>query len=99
MDLAFYQGGAHELRLGEEFHHNGLAIRCAQIGRVPRGLAHAWSRARLAHETANLLQAHGDAIREHVITDLMPLDEAPEFMADLAARRRHAIQAVFQVGE
>ena len=26
------------LRLGEEFHHNGLSIRCAQIGRVPRGL-------------------------------------------------------------
>ena len=40
IDLAFYQGGALEVRLGEEFHHNGLAIRCAQIGRVPRGLSH-----------------------------------------------------------
>ncbi|MDB5473559.1 MAG: Threonine dehydrogenase, partial [Devosia sp.] len=36
IDLAFYQNGANELRLGEEFHHNGLAIRCAQINRVPR---------------------------------------------------------------
>ncbi len=39
IDLAFYQGGADALRLGEEFHHNGLSIRCAQINRVPRGLA------------------------------------------------------------
>ena len=50
VDLAFYPGGAPDLRLGEEFHHNGLAIRCAQIGRVPRGLAFAWDRRRLATE-------------------------------------------------
>ncbi len=97
IDLAFYQGGAPDLRLGEEFHHNGLSIRCAQIGRVPRGLAHAWSKARLARETADLLCTDGDAIRKHVITDIIPLEEAPEFIAELAARRRHAIQAVFQV--
>ncbi|MGE5141247.1 MAG: zinc-dependent alcohol dehydrogenase [Rudaea sp.] len=97
IDLAFYQGGAPDLRLGEEFHHNGLSVRCAQINRVPRGLAHAWSRARLARETADLLLAHGPAIRRYMITDVIPLEEAPLFMADLAARRRHAIQAVFEV--
>ena len=48
VDLAFYQAGADAVRLGEEFHHNGLAVRCAQIGRVPRGLAHAWDRDRLS---------------------------------------------------
>lgn len=37
VDLAFYSDSAGEVRLGEEFHHNGLAVRCAQIGRVPRG--------------------------------------------------------------
>ncbi|HEX2299469.1 MAG TPA: zinc-binding dehydrogenase, partial [Pseudonocardiaceae bacterium] len=42
IDLAFHQAGAEQVRLGEEFHHNGLAIRSAQIGRVPRGLAHLW---------------------------------------------------------
>jgi NADPH:quinone reductase-like Zn-dependent oxidoreductase len=46
IDLAFYQGGSEALRLGEEFHHNGLAIRCAQIGRVPRGLGFTWNRRR-----------------------------------------------------
>ena len=37
VDLAFYTGGADDVALGEEFHHNGLSLRCAQIGRVPRG--------------------------------------------------------------
>ena len=47
IDLAFYPGGCDEVRLGEEFHHNGLSVRCAQIGRVPRGTAHLWDRDRL----------------------------------------------------
>jgi hypothetical protein len=97
IDLAFYQSGAPELRLGEEFHHNGLALRCAQIGRVPRGLAHVWSRGRLARETVELLRTHGRRVREHLITDVVAFEEAAEFVAALAARRRHAIQAVFTV--
>ena len=99
IDLAFYQGGAPELRLGEEFHHNGLAVRCAQIGRVPRGLAHTWDRARLAQETIALLQTYGPLVREHVITDIVPFDDAPDLIDALSARRRHVIQAVFRVGE
>lgn len=97
IDLAFYQEGAAELRLGEEFHHNGLAIRCAQISRVPRGLAPHWDRSRLAGETVDFLQDCGELILEHVVTDLVPFDEAPEFLADLAARDRASIQAVFEV--
>lgn len=95
VDLAFYQGGADAVQLGEEFHHNGLALRCAQIGRVPRGQAHLWDRARLSAETIALLRADGAAVREHLVTDLVPLDEAPTLLADLAARRRHVVQAVF----
>jgi threonine dehydrogenase-like Zn-dependent dehydrogenase len=95
VDLAFYQGGADEVRLGEEFHHNGLGVRCAQIGRVPRGMAHSWSRARLSAETVDLLRAHGPALREHLVTDVVPLEEAPQLLADLAARRRHTLQVVF----
>ena len=97
VDLAFYQGGADEVLLGEEFHHNGLGIRCAQIGRVPRGLAHAWDRARLSAATVDLLRAHGPAIREHLVTDMVALDEAPGLLSDLAERRRHCLQAVFGV--
>lgn len=94
IDLAFYQDGAAEVRLGEEFHHNGLAVRCAQIARVPRGLAGSWGRDRLAAETVALLRDRGDDVRRHVVTDVVAFDEAPAVIADLAARRRHAIQVV-----
>ncbi len=97
IDLAFYQGGAPELRLGEEFHHNGLSIRCAQISRAPRGLDRLWPRARLIEETITFLHACGDSVRRHVVTDVVPFDEGPKLLADLAARRRHAIQAVLEV--
>lgn len=97
IDLAFYQGGANAVQLGEEFHHNGLSLRCAQIDRVPRGLSALWPRRRLCDETVNLLAAYGDDIRRHIITDIVPYDDAPQLFADLAERRRSIIQAVFQV--
>jgi threonine dehydrogenase-like Zn-dependent dehydrogenase len=98
IDLAFYTGGAPDLRLGEEFHHNGLTIRCAQIARVPRDLADKWDRARLAEETARLLAARGDALRRHVITDVVDIQDAAEFVAALARRERTSVQAVFAFG-
>jgi threonine dehydrogenase-like Zn-dependent dehydrogenase len=97
VDLAFYTGGAGEVALGEEFHHNGLAIRCAQIGRVPRGLATQWDRRRLSHETLALLSGAGDEVRTHLLTDVIPFDEAPALFAELSARTRHVISAAFQV--
>jgi SAM-dependent methyltransferase len=98
VDLAFYQGGAPELRLGEEFHHNGLTIRCAQIGRVPRGLAGAWGRDRLSRETVTLLRECGRAVRRHIVTDVVPFAEGPALLDDVAHRRRHVIQAVLACG-
>ena len=94
IDLAFYVGGADDLRLGEEFHHNGLTIRCAQIGRVPRGLADVWDRSRLAAETARLLEAEGAALREHLVTDVVGISEAPELILGLARRERRVGQVV-----
>lgn len=98
VDLAFYPDGADEVRLGEEFHHNGLAIRCAQIGRVPRGLAHAWDRERLSAETVDLLRAEGEGILAHLVSDILPVEQAPDLFAALADRRRHVLQAVFTFG-
>jgi threonine dehydrogenase-like Zn-dependent dehydrogenase len=97
VDLAFYTGGAGEVALGEEFHHNGLSVRCAQIGRVPRGLAHRWDRRRLSAETVALLAERGDDVRAHLLTDVLPFDEAPALFADLSARRRHVLTAAFEV--
>lgn len=94
IDLAFYQAGADEVRLGEEFHHNGLSLRCAQIGRVPRGLAATWDRERLSAETVDLLRVHGHAVRAHLVSAVVPFDEAPALLADLAERRRQELQVV-----
>jgi threonine dehydrogenase-like Zn-dependent dehydrogenase len=97
VDLAFYQGGAPELRLGEEFHHKGLSIRCSQIGRVPRGAAGSWDRARLSAATLELLARHGDDVRRHLVTDVVPFEQGPAFMVELAQRRRSTVSAVFAV--
>jgi threonine dehydrogenase-like Zn-dependent dehydrogenase len=94
IDLAFYQNGADALRLGEEFHHNGLSVRCAQIGRVPRGLAPAWDRERLSAATIDLLRADGAAVRDHLISTLVSFDDAPALLADLAAGRRSEMQVI-----
>ncbi|WFR96067.1 glycosyltransferase [Rhizobium tumorigenes] len=99
IDLAFYQGGADGLRLGEEFHHNGLNLVCAQINRVPRGLAPLWDRRRLALATIDLLTARGAEIREHMITHVIPIDDAPGFLVDLVENRPDFLQVVFQVGQ
>jgi threonine dehydrogenase-like Zn-dependent dehydrogenase len=99
IDLAFYTGGADSVALGEEFHHNGLSLRCAQIGRVPRGLAHRWDRRRLSAETLALLDVHGARVGKELVTDVVPFDEAPSLFAELSARRRHVITAVLSVPE
>ena len=96
IDLAFYQAGAPSVRLGEEFHHNGLAVVCAQIGRVPRGMAAEWPRTALAAVALDLLRARGADIRRHLVTDVVPFDEGPELLADLAGRRRATVQAVLR---
>ena len=83
IDLAFYPGGCDEVRLGEEFHHNGLSVRCAQIGRAPRHRT-PWDRDRLTTETLELLSVRGDDIAAHLITDYVPLADAPKALTGLA---------------
>ena len=87
VDLGFYQGGAAAVRLGEEFHHNGLAVVCAQIGRVPRGMADAWPRTALSAVTLDLLRDRGADVRRHLVTHLLPFEEGPRLLGDLAERR------------
>lgn len=99
IDLAFYQGGAEALRLGEEFHHNGLALKCAQINRVPRGLGHQWDRRRLAHETVALLQGVGDIVKREAITHVVPFEDGPAFLAELVQKRPEFLQIVFKVAD
>jgi threonine dehydrogenase-like Zn-dependent dehydrogenase len=98
VDLAFYTEGADLVRLGDEFHHNGLTLRSAQIGRSPAGMASVWDRQRLSAETIRFLRARGDDIRKHVMTDVVDIAQAPSLLIDVAARRRHVLSTVFTVG-
>jgi 2-desacetyl-2-hydroxyethyl bacteriochlorophyllide A dehydrogenase len=43
----FYQGDGTGLRLGDEFHHNRVALICSQIGGVPAAVAGRWDQTRL----------------------------------------------------
>lgn len=62
---------------------------------TPRGLAEHWNRRRLAEETGRLLVTRGDALREHLVTDVIPVQDAPEIVGELARRERGAGQVVF----
>lgn len=95
IDLAFYQGGLPGLRLGEEFHHNGLRLACAQINRMPRRLAADWSQRRLAQETLRLLERVGPQVLRHMVTHVIPYDDAPAFLERLASERLDFLQVVF----
>lgn len=44
--LGFYQGDAAGLRLGDEFHHNGIRVACGQIGNIHPSTSWAALRAR-----------------------------------------------------
>ena len=62
---------------------------------MPRGCSFAWNRHRLAAETLRLLEAEGDAIRQHIVSHVLPFDEAPDFLARLLRERPDFLQAVF----
>jgi threonine dehydrogenase-like Zn-dependent dehydrogenase len=97
IDLAFYQDTAADVRLGDEFHHNGLIIRSAQIGRVPPGIG--WDRDRLSAATLSLLGLEGASIAAHMITDVVSFGQAPQLFDDMLHRRRHIGQAVLRMNQ
>jgi NADPH:quinone reductase-like Zn-dependent oxidoreductase len=93
IDLAFYHEPVDGLALGEEFHHNGLSIRAAQIGRVPRGMDGRWDRVRLSWATLDLLRARGAVVRDAMV-DVVPFESGPAAVARLAASPADFIQLV-----
>jgi NADPH:quinone reductase-like Zn-dependent oxidoreductase len=99
IDLAFYQGGAPALNLGEAFHHNGLRHICAQISRVPRKLQHAWNRHRLSEVTLRFLLDCGAEVRRHLVTDVVPLARAQQVFEQIAEKRSQPLQVVFCADE
>lgn len=95
VDLAFYTEPAAAVHLGAEFHHNGLALVCAQIGRTPRGTSPWWDRHRLSLATIDLLRSRADDVRRHLLSRQHPFSEAPAVLTSLAGGARGGVGFVF----
>lgn len=54
--MSWYQGGASNLFLGDEFHHNRITIKCSQAGSVDLTLSHRWNDQRRINTVLKLLK-------------------------------------------
>lgn len=89
----FMQGEARGLRLGEEFHHNRIDLRCSQISGVAPHLQHRWSRERLA-QAAMALIAEGRVDWGRLISHVVPASEAQSAFEMLRDRPGDCLQVV-----
>jgi len=94
----FMQGDGIGLRLGEEFHHNRVALVCSQISGVAPTVQHRWNYDRLARTAIQLASEK----RLHVtdlITHTVPIAEAAEAFRMLDERPEEALQVVLSFDE
>jgi threonine dehydrogenase-like Zn-dependent dehydrogenase len=89
----FLQGEGVGLRLGEEFHHNRIAIICSQISDVRPDLSHRWSRERLESTVMNLL-ANGRLDVDQLVSHVVPAHRAAEAFALLDIGNPEVLQVV-----
>lgn len=89
----FMQGEGEGLKLGEEFHHNRVAVIASQISGVAPALQHRWNEYRLA-STAMQLAVDGRLDVTSLISHEMPLAEAGEAFRMLDERPQDALQVV-----
>jgi 2-desacetyl-2-hydroxyethyl bacteriochlorophyllide A dehydrogenase len=93
----FFQGGASALRLGEEFHHNRVAIVGSQISGVAPHLQHRWDEVRMS-KTVLALASTGSLELGQLITHTVPADEAPAAFVMLDTAPEAAMQVVLDYG-
>lgn len=89
----FYQGGAANLRLGEEFHHNRVSIVASQIGGTPVALGGRWHQRRLVQVFMGLVLS-GRVDATSLVTDLVPAREVAGAFATLHAGDPRTLQVV-----
>ena len=71
----FLQGEGVGLRLGEEFHHNRIAVVCSQISGVRTDLSHRWSSHRLETTVLELI-ASGRIDVDPLVSHVVPVADA-----------------------
>ena len=93
----FPQGGADDLRLGEEFHHNRIELVSSQISAVHPRLSRRWDVLRL-ERTVLELRRQGRLELEPLVTRIEPVGRAPELFRLLDDRPEDEVQVVLEFG-
>lgn len=96
--VGFYQGEAAGLSLGEEFHHNRVAVICSQISGVNPALQHRWDKPRLTRAFMQLV-ADGRVALDPLITHVVPFREAASMYELLDTKPESVMQSVLAFGE
>ena len=91
--MGFIPGEARGLYLGEEFHHNRIALVCSQISGSDPEIQHRWNALRLA-QTAIRLQKEGAWNLKPLISHVRPFEEAAALFKLLDEQPGNAMQAV-----
>jgi 2-desacetyl-2-hydroxyethyl bacteriochlorophyllide A dehydrogenase len=89
----FFQGPATPLRLGEEFHHNRVAIVASQISGVAPHLQHRWDELRMSGAVLTLERQGRIALRD-LISHVLPAEDAPSAFEMLDNDPAAALQVV-----
>lgn len=94
----FFQGPATPLKLGEEFHHNRVAIVCSQISGVAAHLQHRWNDLRMSRTVLSL--AHdGKLALDDLVTHVIPAKRASDAFDMLDKTPQDALQVVLDYRE
>jgi 2-desacetyl-2-hydroxyethyl bacteriochlorophyllide A dehydrogenase len=89
----FPQGEATGLFLGEEFHHNRIAVVCSQISGVAADLDHRWNVARLERTVVELAAA-GRLDVTSLVSHTFPVADVARAFTLLAESPADAVQVV-----
>lgn len=93
----FFQGAGTALQLGDEFHHNRIAIVGSQISGVAPHLRHRWEELRMSN-TILELEHEGRLELEALITHVVDAEDAPDAFEMLDLAPEEALQVVLDYG-
>jgi threonine dehydrogenase-like Zn-dependent dehydrogenase len=91
----FYQGGAANLRLGEEFHHNRVRIVASQISGTPVALGPRWDQPRLVRTFMELVR-QGRVDVTSLVTDVVEAADVAAVFERLDSGDPDILQAVLR---
>lgn len=93
--MGFFQGEAHGLYLGDEFHHNRINLVCSQISGVSPETSYRWSKLRM-WQSAVRLQAQGWFDARPLITHRAPFEQAADLYQTLDERPNEVVLAMLE---